>query len=200
MRTATPPQLPAALIEAGTAVLQANHAYRSAWWNFSATLEPLPVERFWELLAHLQKEIETFRFGYKRTDGVEDATAEFFRKALVGDAPYTLDECYRFYVTYQKVESKLSRRLTRLFDFHGDSFDDLLDSLPLAGHHICEELRFETEDDLRAALDTLSPQWKKFIGDENYVHMNLEKAAKRYLLSVITDQLPEGVKEISVDF
>jgi len=177
-------ELSAELTSAAVGVLRANHAYRQAWFGFWATVEPVKKTRFWELLKLFRAEIEQYYFGYKRTDGVEDAANEIFRKALVGDASYSMQEAYGFVKAYSKARSILDKRHAKLFDYCGDGFGDLMDSLPLAGEEFFGR-KFSTEDELHNAVNELGAKWAGFINGENYIASRLEDAAKRYTLSVV---------------
>lgn len=179
-------ELPAELISAAVCVHQANKDYESQWIKFWLSIRPVKKTRFWELLNLFRKEVEVFCFNYKRTNGVEDAAWEFFRKALVGQASYSAQEAYGFVKAYEKVKSILDKRHASLFDYCGDGFGDLIDSLPLAGEEFFGR-KFSTESELHSAIKELSGGWAAFIEGENYVEMMLEDAAKKYTLSVARD-------------
>lgn len=191
--------LPQELKDAATVILRGNHAYRGAFIRYMASLEPLPLDRFWDLLERVKVEIHQYRYGYKRSNGVEQGADEFFRKALVGDGDYTMEECYRFTATYEQVVSRLSKRLGKLFEYCGDSFGDLIDSLPLAGREFCEQ-KFYSEEHLHDQIAHLPAPWNKFVGGEHYVEMSLEHCAKRRMLSVVCDQLPEDTQDVDCGF
>lgn len=184
-------QLPADLVSAGNAVLTANFNYRAAWFKFFDGVKPVSKARFWALLECFRKEVEVYCFTYKRTNGVGQAAKEFFRKALVGSMSaipgcptYSIQEASGFVKAYSKALEVLERRHGKLFDYAGDSFGDLMDSLPLAGSEFFEK-RFATEDELYGAIRSLEPVWSEFLFRENYVLMSLEDAAKHYVLAVI---------------
>ena len=120
-------------------------AYREAKENygtafrdyFTNQVTELPEDRFWELQAVLRGKVCTFRFGYKRTNGVEQAASEFFRKPLASDfgkAPsYSLDEAISFAKSWQGWRGRLYQPLFDVVEDRGeDAYGDLLDVLPLA--------------------------------------------------------------------
>ena len=55
-------------------------------------------DRFFVLLPLFRSEIERFRFRYQRTDGVESAAREIYRKTVTGESKgrYTFEEALRF--------------------------------------------------------------------------------------------------------
>jgi hypothetical protein len=176
-------EFPAELISAAVEVNRADKAYFEQWCRFWATVKPIGKSRFWELLKLFRNEIEVYCFNYKRTNGVEDAAWEFFRKVLTGQASYSAQEAYGFVKAYEKIKSLLDKKHAALSDYCGDGFGDLMDSLPLAGEEFFGR-RFTTESDLNCAVNELGVNWSNFIHGENYVEMMLEDAAKKYTLVV----------------
>lgn len=174
--------LSANLISTALDVRRANAEYTKQWNVFWQGVKPVTKARFWELLQLFRKEIEVYCFNYGRTNGVEDAAWEFFRKVLTGESKYSEAEAYGFVKAYEKAKHLLDKRLAKLFEFGGDEFDDLMDSLPLVGEEFFGR-EFSTEAELYSALNGLGPKWKKFIHSENYVEMYLEDAAKKFTLS-----------------
>ena len=100
------------------------------------------------------------------------------------------------------VTSKISRAIDHLYDYHGDSFGDLVDSFPLAGRELVERAlashpkserpRREGYLDEREVADAvrkkLGLQWHQVIcNGENYVASALEAACRRcYLHRILT--------------
>ncbi len=72
---------------------QAARSYRAAQQQyevafrdyFAHEVTSLPDDRFWQLQAIFGREVIAFRFGYGRTNGIEQAARELFRKPLAGD-------------------------------------------------------------------------------------------------------------------
>ena len=149
------------------ALTQLNYQFHNEWVAYFTALPILNRERFWTLIPNLQKEIQTFRFQYARTNGIEDATDEFFRKAATGEStgthvpnpyideflsrekstgpnvpnPYTFEEALHFAATWPTVCYDLDHRYNKLITgYSDDSYTDFMDALPLAGK-LAEEVR-----------------------------------------------------------
>ena len=128
-------------------------AYRNAEANYNTAfrehfdnhVNELPEDRFWELQAVFRGEVCTFRFAYGRTNGVEQAAREFFRKPLANDfgnrPSYSLEEAISFAKSWQEWRRKLYRPLFDVVEGRGDdAYGDLLDALPLVGRDVIEEV------------------------------------------------------------
>ena len=193
---------PAKLLAAANALNEYKEIYETAWsqyyhayefGNKDAQLSPLGPARFWEMIPQFNKEIERFCFGYKRTDGIKVATHELFRKAATGESQgavserlvtqYDYNDALRFAVTYGLVKRRIQKHIRKLFDYIGDTFGDLTDSLPLAGKEFNAK-KFQTEEQLYAeGRQALIPNWSKLIfGGENYIESTLEDAAEEWYL------------------
>ena len=62
------------LIQKAIAHREAKKDYSTAFREYFANqVAELPEDRFWELQAVFQRDVCTFRFGYKRTNGVDQA-------------------------------------------------------------------------------------------------------------------------------
>ncbi|MCI0461581.1 MAG: hypothetical protein L0Z62_31920, partial [Gemmataceae bacterium] len=145
-----------------------------------------------------------FVFSYKRGDvGVEHASRELFRQVCTREASWTWDEAAGFIKSYENLRKQLGAALGHLFDFHGDRFSDLCDSLPLAGEELVRRCLashpqsdrprregFLDEFELHEAVEALGPQWSKFILEgETYIASTLRVACKRYWLhELLVDQ------------
>ena len=190
------------MFSAALALAKAEKDYETAWGQYfhafgdeNALVKPLGKSRFWEMLAQFTREIECFYFGYKRTNGIEDAADELFRKAVTGESQhpighglvvqYTYEDVLRFAVTYGCVKGHIEKRIGHLFEFAGDSFADLVDSLPLAGREFYAK-KFHSQAALyEAGHKHLTDKWRKLIfGGENYIESTLEKAAKKWYLTL----------------
>lgn len=200
------------LFEAAKAKLKANRAFSKAWDGYYANCGNLTLPEFWPLLSLFRDEVDTYYFGYKRSNGVKQAAGEFFRKTLTQESQqtnpkYDFDTACAFSITYSEVSEALSKKLARLFDMHGDSFGDLMDGLPMAGQAFYEkviagELRKENQLNIavRTAFQNSDPKsaqrWTKLILEgENYFEMSLSDCAKKYALSVIATEARDTANE-----
>lgn len=195
------------LIRKAKAMLLAKGQFNQAWLDFwRHVVQPCEEATFYRLLPILRGLVEQFVFAYKRGKvGVAQAAEDFFRQVCAGEATRTWDEGSGFVKFYEPLSLQLGSALGHLFDFHGDAFSDLCDSLPLAGEEVIrcclashpESKRprrdgFLEESELQEAVRALGPQWGKLILEgENYVRSALRAACQRYwLLEVLTD--PKG--------
>jgi len=172
---------------------EAQEAYKTAFRDYFANqVTELPEDRFWELQAVFRSEVVTFRFGYKRTNGVEQAAGEFFRKPLANDfgkyASYSLQDTISFAKTWDGWRQKLYQPLFDIVEDRGDdAYGDLLDALPLAGPGLISKAlarEFGNQRQFDAGvLDGCggNEQLAKLIlHGENYVAMSLADAAQEY--------------------
>ena len=115
---------------------------------FNDQVLPLSPQRFWQLQPVFTEEVYRFRFGYGRTNGVEQAARELFRTPLANDfhgrdgqrvPSYTLLEATQFARTWQELKRRLYTPLFDVVDGRGDdAYGDLLDALPLACRSVVE--------------------------------------------------------------
>ncbi len=105
-----------------------------------------------------------------------------------------MDEALQWFQGYQALKNKLGRALGPLYDFHGDCFGDLIDSMPLGGRELCERALktaprcrdgFLSEQEVSEARKALPEPWRGLVGEELYVAMSLKEKAQDYLISWI---------------
>jgi hypothetical protein len=171
------------------------YQFHEEWAHYYISLEPLNPERFWTLLVNFQKEVQTYRIQYARTDGVPAAANEFFRKTITHEStspkvpnPYTYEEALHFARTWGLVSQDLDRRYGKLITGYGDdSYEDLRDALPLAGKQICENT-YANFQELQGTIQGLGPHFAQIIlHGENYFRMSLDEAAKKWYLHTVVD-------------
>jgi hypothetical protein len=178
-----------------------NRAWIRFWFNH---VSPCDEATFYRLLPIYRGFVDQFVFRYKRADvGVKHASWELFRQISPDEGSWTWDDAAGFVKFYEQLDNRLGRALAHLFDFHGDSYSDLCDSLPLAGEAIVRRCLasdpksrqprregFLEERELRDAVKELGPQWSKFILEgENYVLMALLAACKKdWLYELLVDR------------
>lgn len=158
--------------------------------HFHDSVTVLTDDRFWALQPVFRSEVCKFRFNYGRSNGVEQAARELFRKPLAGDfddsPTYTLDEAVQFAKTWPSIQNRLYRPLFDVVQDRGDdAYGDLLDSLPLAGREVVEKAiagDFANERQFESAVlegcagdETLA---KFILHGENYAAMALADAAR----------------------
>jgi hypothetical protein len=186
------------LISAAKALLLAKARFNRQWLCYWLKhLQPCDEATFSRLLAAYRGFVEQFVFRYQRRDvGVEQASGELFRQASTGEASWTWEEAAGFVKFYEGLYNQLGTALPHLFEFHGDGFSDLCDSLPLAGEEVVRRSLashprshrprregFLDEAELNDAVNALGPQWSSFIlRGENYVRSALRAACKQYWL------------------
>lgn len=193
-----------ALFQAGIEKLRAERALYHEWRKFWPDLPQLEDGRFKELLPIFIEEVRTFCIALRRTNGIECAAGELFRKAVTNESEplgYTFDDALLFARTYREVERRLDPLLAPLFDFHGDRFGDLLDSIPLAGPDALQYIdthhaEFHSAADLSDVLDAAAKKacgrksakrFRKLLSGENFVALSLEEQAQRYWLHIVSD-------------
>jgi hypothetical protein len=209
------PQLAKAYLLAKSAF---NRAYCEFW---HVGVEPCPDETGWKMLELFRNTVQKYRFRLQRKEqGIEQAAWELFRLELVGDADYQFDDAVGFVKWYEALTHKVGRAIGGLFDFHGDSFGDLIDSFPLAGRELVQRALathpkserprregFLEERELHDAVrEKLGPDWHKLIcAGENYVVHALQTACyKCYLHRICTGRDPRvtwsDAEQKAVDF
>jgi hypothetical protein len=168
---------------------------------FQEQVQALPTARFWELQPVFADAVHTYRFGYDRTNGVEQAAGEFFRKALAQDfhgfgsrdiPAYALTEALQFAKRWRTLASELDDALSQVVEHRSDdAYGDLLDALPLAGHDLCTQAldgRFrensDLEDGVRLACSATPGMTRLILRGENYVATALYDAAREYYPSL----------------
>lgn len=172
-----------------------NRAYCLFW---HAQVKPCSDETGWKLLESFHRQVEHFRFKLNRPEqGVDNAAWEMFRLQMVGDADCEPEDVTGFVKWYEALTRKIGSSIDHLYDYHGDSFADLIDAYPLAGRDLVvralashpksgcppHEGFLEQREVSHAVLDKLGPHWHKFIcAGENYVIRALETSCHEYFL------------------
>ena len=183
---------------AATAYRAAEQNYHAAFRDyFDGEITPLPEDRFWQLQRVFVREVVTYRFGYGRSNGVEQAARELFRKPLADDfhgrgdddAPrYSLREAIQFARSWRELSRRLYRPLFDVVEGRGDdAYGDLLDALPLAGREVVHKSldhaygnHRQFEQDVRDACGDQPRLAELILHGENYVAMALMEAAQEY--------------------
>jgi hypothetical protein len=177
-----------------------NRAYYAFWAN---CVQPCDDETGYRLLVIFRKHIQRFVFELERRDlGVKHAAGDVFRQTLTGEADYSFEQAMGFVKWYEALKNKIGRSIGHLYEYHGDSFEDLCDSYPLAGQELVARALASHPQSSRprregflderevgdAVLDKHGLRWHKFICcGENYVESALESAAKNcWLYRVLT--------------
>ncbi len=127
-----------------------------------------------------------------------------FRRQLNDEVDYTFEVAAGFVKWYGRLKGKIDRAMAHLFEFHGDSFGDLVDAYPLAGRELVERALashpksdrprregYLDEQEVRDAVrEKLGPAWHKLICvGENYVVQALEAACYRsYLHRILSGE------------
>jgi hypothetical protein len=178
--------------------LLAQGHFNRGWIKFWLDLKPCDDASGYAILDVFRGKIEEYVFGYGRHEnGIRNAAYEVFRLTRVGASCYTFAEAMAFARWYERLVTRIGRSIFRLYDYHGDSFSDLVDSLPLAGRAIVEQMLatgrdsnqppragFLGENELTAAVTQLGENWRKLIlTGENYVTRALATEAKKAYLS-----------------
>jgi diadenosine tetraphosphate (Ap4A) HIT family hydrolase len=177
-----------------------NRAY-CRWWE--SEVKPCSDETGWKLLEAFCSEVEKYHFKLRRSEqSIEKAAWEIFRRELVSEADYGLEDVVGFVKWYGVLKNKISRAIGHLYEFHGDSFADLVDSYPLAGRELAEralatypqsdrprrEGFLDEREVTDAVLEKLGSEWHKLIClGVNYVANALEVACRKcYLHRILT--------------
>jgi hypothetical protein len=195
-----------------------NEAYSCSW---HANVKPCADETGWKLLDIFHGEVEKYHFKLNRKEqGIKQAAWEIFRLELVGQADYLFEDVVGYVKWYEALISKINRAIGHLYEYHGDSFGDLVDSYPLAGSELVERAlashpksdrpRREGYMDEReveeAVLEKWGSQWHKLIcNGENYVKSALEAACRKCYLHRILTGMDESIswtedEKSAVDF
>jgi hypothetical protein len=164
-------------LEATVNYLTWQHKAQLHFLRFMSGVQAIPVnDRFWKLLDHFRTLVKR-NLNRKEGQPVADAAREFFRLALVTQAPleadeYLMEEALQWFQGYQVLTRQLDRALADLYDFHGDSFGDLIDSMPLGGRELCERALktssrcrdgFLSEEEVSDAIKALPEPWSQLV-------------------------------------
>ncbi len=188
------------------------------FWRFMQGVQPTSLnDRFWSLMDHFRKLCQ-YRLDRHRGEPIADAAWEFFRLALVTEPPlegneYLMEEAIQWFKGYKVLVKKLGKALSNLYDFHGDSFSDLIDSMPLGGQQLCEQALktapncrdgFLSENEVDEAIKALPEPWRKLVGNDFYIANTLEEKAQEGLVSwmrdnVMTQELCEQIESCSLE-
>ena len=116
------------------------HKAQLHFWRFMHGVQPMPLnDRFWKLHDHF-RELIRYNLDRKHGEPIASAAREFFRLALVTEPPlegdeYQMEEALQYLQGYDSLKNKLGNALADLYEFHGDSFGDMIDSMPLGGRN-----------------------------------------------------------------
>lgn len=145
--------------------------------------------QFWRIIDDLRNLVVQFR----RIDGaVRLACEELVRKTFVEtNKDYGPDDLPCFIYTYGRLKGSLDRALAGVYgERRGDNFNNLIDSLPLAGRTAClrllgGEAQSPTDIDevVKGESETLSDLIRF---SDNYVEQNLENAYSDKLCVMLT--------------
>ncbi len=119
------------------------HKVQLHFLRFMHRVQPMPLnDRFWKLLDHFREQVKR-NLDRRVGQPIANAGREFFRLALVTKPPleadqYLMDEALEWFQGYKALTHQLDKALADLYDFHGDSFGNLTDSMPLGGRALCE--------------------------------------------------------------
>ncbi|MGH7175042.1 MAG: hypothetical protein ACREGR_01635 [Minisyncoccia bacterium] len=177
------------------------HKAQLHFWRFMHGVKPMAHDdKFWGLLDKLRACIKDARS--KDMEKVNGGAREFFRLALTED---WMEDAVAFLAGYKKLKGKISKALGDLFDFHGDSFGDLVDSFPLGGRKLVERALatnpasgkpkrdgFLDENEVWAGRNEVEPDgefWQAYVGHEMYVESALQEHAEEYLMSWMRHEL-----------
>ncbi len=179
------------------------HKAQLYFWRFMHGLSPMPFDdRFWKLLHHFRTLVR-YNLDRKRGEPIASAAREFFRLALVAEPPlkgdeYLMEEALQWFQGYTALKSKLDSVLADLYEFHGDSFGDLIDSMPLGGRELCERALktaprcpdgFLYDEEVSDAIKALPEPWRKLVGHGLFVASSLEVMAESYFITWIRSNL-----------
>jgi len=157
----------------------------------------------WKLLAVFREQVEKFCFKLKRREeGIKQAAWEILRQELVGASDHRFEEVVGFAKWYAVLTGKVGIAIGHLYEFHGDSFGDLVDSYPLAGRELVDralashpkgdrprrEGYLDQQEIGNTLLERLGSNWHSLICEgQNYVVSALELACRKcYLHRILT--------------
>jgi len=124
-----------------------------------------------------------------------------------------MDEALQWLQGYEALTHRLGEALADLYDFHGDSFGDLIDSMPLGGRALCDRaLRtssrcregFLSDEEVSEAIRALPEPWRGLVSDEIYVASTLQEKAQEFLIAwmqrnVMTHEHGEQIESCKLD-
>jgi hypothetical protein len=191
MDTGTVP--PSEVLGLAKAYLLAKSAFNRAYSCFWHTeVLACPDDMGWKLLEVFRGQVQQYRLNLKRREaGIKQAAWEIFRQELVGGTNHRFEDLAEFVKWYRALTNRVGNAIGHLYEFHVDSFGDLVDSYPLAGRELVERALASDPDSGRprregfldarevenAVLEKIGLQWYKLIcGGENYVTRALERA------------------------
>lgn len=179
-------------------LLIARASFNRAYRRWLDGVEPCTDESGWKVLEVLRVKVAAFCFTFGRYEqGVKSATWEIFRLQLIDRADYGFEDLIGFVKWYRMLRNRIEEAIGHLYDFHGDSFGDLIDSYPLAGQELVEralathpksdrprrEGYLDDREVANAVLDKRGPEWHKLICQgPNYIVNGLETAVRKYYL------------------
>jgi diadenosine tetraphosphate (Ap4A) HIT family hydrolase len=205
-------------VEAVTNFLSWQHKAELHFHRFIDTVQVMPLnERFWQHLDHFREMVKT-NLDRGDSEPVAAAAREFFRLALIAKPPlkadqYLLAEALEWFRGYKALRSQLDQALADLYEFHGDSYGDLIDAIPLGGRALCERALgttpsshegFLCESDVSEAISALPAPWSKLVTNELYVASILEEHAQQYLVAwirenALTHEQSERIRSCGLD-
>ncbi len=204
-------------LEAGKTLLLAKSAFAREMIHLWHMTPACDDDTGFRLLELFRKEVQTYVFDYKRKadPGLKHAANEMYRLIAVGQADYTAQEMDGFVKWYEDLTNRIAHAVSGLFDFYGDSFSDLCDSLPLAGTVVVKKCLatgeksnrdgFLEESEIKdAVVEAAGPEWGKFVcSGENYVERSLESQMRRWFLSNLLrdkEQFPTSQEQEAVSY
>lgn len=196
------------LRQAAITHLESQAHYHDAFRDYFANqVTRLPIDRFWELQRVFRHDVCRYRFGYDRTNGVEQAARELFRKPYANDftsygetvPEYSVEEAVQFAKTWSELKSRLYARLFDVVDGRGDdAYGDLLDALPLAGREVVRKSvdgEFASNELFEQAVAEACQECQGLaeliLHGENYCYSHLHDAARDYLALHLQESCPE---------
>jgi hypothetical protein len=184
--------------------LLAKSAFNRLYCRFwQAEVHPCSDEMGWKLLETFRSAAEEYRVKLGREErGIQQAAWEVFRLELTGEADYQFEDAVGFVKWYRALANRIGAAIGHLYEFHGDSFGDLIDAYPLTGRELVERAlashpksarpRREGYLDEREVAEVVREKaglaWYKVICQgENYIVRALEAACRRaYLHRILT--------------
>ena len=191
--------------EAASQFRAAQENYHVAFGDYFANeVTSLPDDQFWQLQQVFVREVVTFRFSYGRTNGIDQAARELFRKPLAsdfngrgtGEVPrYSMHEAIQFAKTWRELTRRLYQPLFDVVEDRGDdAYGDLLDALPLSGRDVIEKSLAKEigncgqfEQAVRDVCKECPQMAELILHGESYIASSLCDAAREYFAIVSDD-------------
>ncbi len=189
--------------------LLAKSAFNRAYCRFWREVKPCPDVTGWKLLEMFRRIVEEHHFKLGRNElGIKQAAWEIFRLELVGQSDYRYEDALGFVKWYEVLKRRIECAIGHLYDYHGDSFSDLVDAYPLAGRELVERALATHPESTRprregyldesevgdAVMDKLGIQWHRLIcNGANYILPALDAACYKCFLHRILTGLDEQV-------